>query len=552
MSYQDLIKSVESAESGGRDYGNDGGVLTSPKGAKGRMQVMDTTNTDPGFGVKPAQDNSVEERARVGRDYIGAMIQKYGDPIKAIAAYNWGPGNLDKAIAKHGDDWMSAAPAETQKYVQIVSKHSGNNVTESAPSSEPKQPNRFAGYQSDVPPNAQNSTSPTSDISDNSSAPKGNRFAGYQSEDTKDTTSSGNSVYKKGHLVTQDKQVSSEDVNPAIDALHTIGSRMGHGLISSLDNIGYNVGRVLGTNPEGQTPEDIKQRGVEINDAAYKARTRSGEAVADTTGKVLDTALGWIPRGFAKGAEALGADESAAQAVGDMGAMVLGPKIIKGGSDAVIGGAKAAGKGIVAVGDSSLGQLAGSIVTPSRLLKSSVGAVVLQRPIEAAGLAAAAGATAAGKAIYNKLTAGRAAVAPAAEEIGAAETPITGKVFGKDHRVTTQEEGAAMRNELADRRAAAAERNQANGRDVRSTINDTRATQEADTAIQDYKTYRAEGGDASFLLYKRKRAETAPQETAQPEFTMDEIRALRAQRKAKAEYNKRKAKLKELDDSESS
>jgi hypothetical protein len=105
------------AESNNRDYAADGSVLTSPKGAKGRMQVMDGTNRDPGFGVTPAKDDSLEERARVGRDYLAALLQKYGTPEKAWAAYNWGPSNFDAAYAKHGENWMRHAPDETRKYV---------------------------------------------------------------------------------------------------------------------------------------------------------------------------------------------------------------------------------------------------------------------------------------------------------------------------------------------------------------------------------------------------------------------------------------------------
>lgn len=63
------------------------------------MQTMPGTLASPGFGVQPAKDGSPEEQARVGRDYLGAMAQKYnGDPIAASAAYNWGPENFDKAL----------------------------------------------------------------------------------------------------------------------------------------------------------------------------------------------------------------------------------------------------------------------------------------------------------------------------------------------------------------------------------------------------------------------------------------------------------------------
>lgn len=111
------------SESGGRETNPDGSTVTSPKGAKGVMQVMPATWKNPGYGVTPAKDDSPEERARVGRDYLKAMLTLYGDPAKAWAAYNAGPGRLDQALkdaakGRSGSvDWMSYMPAETQAYV---------------------------------------------------------------------------------------------------------------------------------------------------------------------------------------------------------------------------------------------------------------------------------------------------------------------------------------------------------------------------------------------------------------------------------------------------
>lgn len=106
------------SESGGRETDSRGRRVTSPKGAQGIMQVMPGTQRDPGFGVKPS-NGTPEDDARVGRDYLAKMMQRYGgDPAKAWAAYNWGPGNLDAAISKHGADWLSHAPGETRAYVQ--------------------------------------------------------------------------------------------------------------------------------------------------------------------------------------------------------------------------------------------------------------------------------------------------------------------------------------------------------------------------------------------------------------------------------------------------
>jgi len=107
------------AESGGRERDGRGRLITSQKGAQGAMQVMPGTNRDPGFGITPARDNSDAERTRVGNEYLAKMMERYGnDPAKAWAAYNWGPGNLDGAIAKHGAGWLQHAPAETRAYVR--------------------------------------------------------------------------------------------------------------------------------------------------------------------------------------------------------------------------------------------------------------------------------------------------------------------------------------------------------------------------------------------------------------------------------------------------
>lgn len=126
-----LKEVVLGIESNGQRYAKDGTVLTSPKGAKGEMQVMDGTNMDPGYGVRPAADNSLAERARVGSDYLDAMLKRYGSEDKAMAAYNAGPGALDAALAK-GGDWLARMPAETQAYVTKGMKRLGEGRTSEA------------------------------------------------------------------------------------------------------------------------------------------------------------------------------------------------------------------------------------------------------------------------------------------------------------------------------------------------------------------------------------------------------------------------------------
>lgn len=88
----------------------------SSKGARGLMQVMPGTSRDPGFGISPS-DGSQQDDVRVGREYLGKMLERYGDPAKAWAAYNAGPGRLDAAIKRGGENWLRLMPRETRNYV---------------------------------------------------------------------------------------------------------------------------------------------------------------------------------------------------------------------------------------------------------------------------------------------------------------------------------------------------------------------------------------------------------------------------------------------------
>lgn len=94
----------------------------SPVGARGRMQTMPNTLRDPGYGITPARDNSDEEMTRVGNEYLQAMVGKYGTE-GGLAAYNWGPGNWERALESSGGDPRAAlalAPKETRDYVPSV------------------------------------------------------------------------------------------------------------------------------------------------------------------------------------------------------------------------------------------------------------------------------------------------------------------------------------------------------------------------------------------------------------------------------------------------
>jgi soluble lytic murein transglycosylase-like protein len=99
-----LVKAVARAES------NLDPQAVSPSGAKGVMQLMDSTAR--AVGVTNAFDPA--QNIAGGARYLKQMLNRYGGDVKkALAAYNAGPGAVDS----HG----GIPPyQETQHYVQRV------------------------------------------------------------------------------------------------------------------------------------------------------------------------------------------------------------------------------------------------------------------------------------------------------------------------------------------------------------------------------------------------------------------------------------------------
>lgn len=96
----------------------------SPAGAIGLMQLMPATAR--GLGVNPLDP---QQNVDGGTRYLNSMIDRYhGDVRLGLAAYNAGPGNVDKAIKKAGstnyDKVKKYLPFETQSYVPKVLSNS--------------------------------------------------------------------------------------------------------------------------------------------------------------------------------------------------------------------------------------------------------------------------------------------------------------------------------------------------------------------------------------------------------------------------------------------
>lgn len=83
----------------------------SPVNAQGVMQLMPATAKE--LGVLDAFDP--HQNIAGGVAYLAMLIRKYRDEGNALAAYNWGPGNVDHAI-NEGKPF----PESVQQYVRNV------------------------------------------------------------------------------------------------------------------------------------------------------------------------------------------------------------------------------------------------------------------------------------------------------------------------------------------------------------------------------------------------------------------------------------------------
>jgi hypothetical protein len=122
-------------ESGNRQFDANGNPITSPKGAVGIAQIMPTTGPVAAKMAGLAWDadkfrNDPQYNQALGQAYYNAQLQKFGSPELAAAAYNAGPGAVQKWINQLGDprkgdltpqEFATQIPyAETRNYVNNV------------------------------------------------------------------------------------------------------------------------------------------------------------------------------------------------------------------------------------------------------------------------------------------------------------------------------------------------------------------------------------------------------------------------------------------------
>lgn len=108
-----IMQGVWGVESGNRQHDAEGRTIRSPAGAIGVSQLM--PGTAAALGVDPFDETQNREG---GKRYLQQQFDKYGNWEDALAAYNWGPGNVDRWIADGRQP--SKMPAETRAYVPKV------------------------------------------------------------------------------------------------------------------------------------------------------------------------------------------------------------------------------------------------------------------------------------------------------------------------------------------------------------------------------------------------------------------------------------------------
>jgi soluble lytic murein transglycosylase-like protein len=93
----------------------------SHAGAKGLGQFM-----DPTWKEWSGDSDVFNPELNIGATcrYMRWLLKQFNQDLRAaLAAYNWGIGNVKKAIAKHGFAWLGTAPLETIQYLRKINEN---------------------------------------------------------------------------------------------------------------------------------------------------------------------------------------------------------------------------------------------------------------------------------------------------------------------------------------------------------------------------------------------------------------------------------------------
>ena len=115
-----LLERVKRQESGGMFL-----VPNSSAGAIGIMQLM--PGTARALGVNPRDPLQATYGAA---EYLSSLARRYhGNMQEALAAYNWGPGHVDKLLSRYGSGWRGHLPKGVNSYVTATAPDPHISVT---------------------------------------------------------------------------------------------------------------------------------------------------------------------------------------------------------------------------------------------------------------------------------------------------------------------------------------------------------------------------------------------------------------------------------------
>jgi soluble lytic murein transglycosylase-like protein len=149
--FQGLVTSVIQAES------SFNARAVSHRGAKGLMQLMDKTGQELYARILSTKDYNPynpDLNRMLGSRYLRDLLNKYSDNVRlALAAYNWGMGNVDRCL---NDEWRKQPldkiekgdhynlidlklPKETWAYVDQVMGYYQKRIKGQRVASEPER-----------------------------------------------------------------------------------------------------------------------------------------------------------------------------------------------------------------------------------------------------------------------------------------------------------------------------------------------------------------------------------------------------------------------------
>lgn len=112
------------------ESGLDPNTPDSSAGAIGLFQLEPATAAQ--LGVDP---RDVNQNIQGGVTYLLQLLSKFGALPTALAAYDWGMGNVGNALAQWGANFLAHAPSETQNYVAKILRNLGQYTATVTPSS---------------------------------------------------------------------------------------------------------------------------------------------------------------------------------------------------------------------------------------------------------------------------------------------------------------------------------------------------------------------------------------------------------------------------------